>query len=75
MAKISYLVTQEISRYQTVDLEVPDDLLVDGELPDYLLDPDKSQVYEEWVTENVYKEAYRQGEWEENTRETDWEEC
>jgi len=74
MAKISYLVTQEISRYQTVDLEVPDDLLVDGEPPDFM-DYNASALYEEWVTDNVYKEAYRQDEWEENTRETDWEEC
>ena len=72
--KMRFLVTEELSRSQVVELDVPEDLLIDGETPDYLIEPDASQVYEEWVTEKVYLEAYSQGDWDTKTRESDWEE-
>jgi len=73
MACLTFVVTEEIVRFQTVELDVPDDLLVDGEVPDYLTEPDKSQVYEEWVTEHVYLEAHTQGDWDTRTKDSDWE--
>ncbi len=71
--KKSFLVTEELSRYQMVELEIPADCLTDeGEIPDYYTN--ERDLFEEFVTSNVYLKAHTDGNWETDTRETDWEE-
>ena len=58
--------------YQTT-LDVPDELLEDGQVPD-LHNPLREE-YEEWVTENLYTQAISEGPYEESIVESDWEEA
>lgn len=72
--KKTFVVTQELTRYQTVELDIPDDLLIDGEVPDFLLDSEKTDAYDEWVTEHVYRQADTNGMWITKTHESNWDE-
>lgn len=70
---MKFFVRKTVDLTQTVDMEVPPDLLdEDGGIPHYS-DP-KRQTFEEWVTEHVYEKASRDGNWDENTLDTDWKE-
>ena len=75
MKSIRYLVKEELVRHQVVTIEIPDDLLDDGETPDHIFDADRAQMYDEYVTERVYLEAHTQARWDTKTNYTDWEEA
>ena len=61
MSKYTFLVREEVSRSNVVDLEVPDSLVVG------------SLEFDEYVTDHVYALASSDAEWHTSYIETDWE--
>ena len=59
MSKHTFLVIEEITRSQLVELEIPYDLTSDD--------------FDEYVTWHVYEQAARNANWDEQVMETDWE--
>lgn len=64
-------VAQQISRYQVVEVEVPEDLLVDGQIPDFKTNMDAYDIFEQGINDSVYEEI-EPGRWEEHYHESDW---
>ena len=70
----NFLVTEELTRSQTVELDIPAGCLEeDGSIPEY--NSNLRYLYEEFVTASVYLRAHTDGNWDTKTRETDWEEA